>query len=417
MTAPAVTRLDVFYKDDGEAERVGGLAADRSNGRVYFQYDVAWLATGRELSPIQLPREIGTAVVSSPDPRKLHGLFGLFADALPDSWGMRVLDLALRRRGVDIQRLGPLDRLAFLGEHTMGALSFAPAIEWADRIEIPQTVDRLDRVAEQIYENAHIENGADIDALELAVGSAGGAQPKALHALDGRPQLIKFTPRRAGLGLRTDCGQIEEAYARMARAADIRMEPTRLLQTSDGRSHFAAERFDRTAAGGRRHVHTFGGLLGREAAGDADYDDLLRYARGLTGDARVIDEILRRLAFNLATLNDDDHLKNVAFLLDPREGWTLAPAYDLTYAPARARARGMSVAGHGVDATWSVVEALGAKYGVKAARARAIRDEVESRVAEWPAYAAAVGLGPATIEELATAFAERSAHLSVDSLT
>jgi len=429
-----ITRLDVYYQDDGEAEKVGGLALDRS-GTVHFQYDTGWLATGRELSPRQLPIEIGRTVVPAPDRRKLHGLHGLFADSLPDSWGMRVLDLALRRHGIDPQRAGPLDRLAYLGSRTMGALIFRPATRWPAQAARAASLDSLAAQAELVYEGTvdadlrtdrtdagGVVAATAVDELEHAAGTAGGAQPKVLVATspDGTSlvsganappgytaYLLKFTPRRDGLGLRTDCGQIEQAYARMAHDVGIDMPPTRLFPTADGRWHFAVERFDRTRAGGRRHVHTLGGLLGREASDDGDYDELLRLARALTGNMLALEEVLRRLCFNLAVLNDDDHLKNVAFRLDPTEGWQLAPAYDLTFAPTRRGERGMSVDWLEGETTWATVENLAARHSFKVARVREIRADIEACVERWPAYADQAHVPDADIVELAHAFKAR----------
>jgi len=418
-----VTRLDVFYQDDAPPERVGGLVVDRHGG-VHFQYAASWLETTRELSPYHLPLEKGLAVIPAPDRRHLHGLHGVFADSLPDHWGMQVMDRALRRHGIDPRQAGPLDRLAYLGNRTMGALTYRPAARWPRIAARATTLDLLATQSDLLHEGTVDVTApeAALDALEHAAGSAGGAQPKVLIATDSRgtrlmagieprrgdiAYLLKFTPRRSGLGLRADCGPIEQAYACMARDAGIRMPMTRLFRTSDGRLHFAAERFDRTANGGRRHVHTLGGLLGREAAGDGDYDELLRFARALTADARALEEVVRRLCFNLAVLNDDDHLKNVAFLLDPTSGWQLAPAYDLTYMPSHGGERGMTVDGRERAVTWDDVERLAARQSITPARVREMRAAIDACLDRWAAYAEEAGVPGTAITELADAFAAR----------
>ena len=426
-----IARLDVAYQDDGAPARVGGLAAD-DRGRVHFQYDAGWIARGLELSPYQLPVVLGSAVTAAPAARALYGLHGVFADSLPDSWGARVLDGALRRAGIAPEHAGPLDRLAWLGDRTMGALTYRPARGWPDDAARAITLDALASEAEAVVEGAVETRGASsdasgLDALERAAGSAGGAQPKVVVALSAdasrlvagpvappgyTPYLVKFTPTRDGVGLRTDGGTLEEAYARMARDAGVEVPPSRLLATSDGRLHFAVVRFDRSSAGGRRHIHTFGGLLGRAAADDGDYDELLRWTRALTGDARAVEAVVRRLWFSLRVLNDDDHLKNVAFRLDPADGWTLAPAYDLTYAPSPGGGRGMRVAGHDADVTWPVVATLAARHGVRPARAADLRDQVDAAVGRWEAHAGASRVPPASVAELDAAFVRRRARIA-----
>lgn len=423
-----VVRLDVYYQDDGPRELVGRLGED-ARGTIYFEYDATWVATGRELSPHQLPLALAGGVVRAPDPRSLHGLHGLFADSLPDSWGLRVMDRALRRAGLDPLQIGALDRLAYLGTRTMGALTYHPVMPWprhaAGTITLDQLAAEADVLVDRTAEDAPAADA--LDALERVAGSAGGAQPKVLIAADDDgstvrastephrgmvPYLLKFTPRRPGLGLRPDSGCIEQAYATMARGVGIQMGATRLFATTDGRLHFAAVRFDRTPAGGRRHVHTLGGLIGREPSAGGDYDELLRVARALTGDARVLDEILLRLAFNVAVLNDDDHVKNIAFRFDPVPGWQLAPAYDLTYAPSRRGERGMSVAGHEADVTWAVIATLAEQHSIPSARVDEIRASIEAMLDEWPAHAADARVPHATISELAASFAARRAQLA-----
>lgn len=423
-----VVRLDVHYQDDGPQQLVGRLGED-ARGTIYFEYDAAWVATGRELSPHQLPLALAGGVVRAPDPRSLHGLHGLFADSLPDSWGLRVIGRALRRAGLDPLHVGALDRLAFLGTRTMGALTYHPATPWPRRAAGAITLDQLAAEADLLVERTldDAPPADTLDALERVAGSAGGAQPKVLIAAtaDGTavrasaephrglvPYLLKFTPRRAGLGVRPDSGSIEQAYAAMARGVGIQMGATRLFATTDGRLHFAAVRFDRTPEGGRRHMHTLGGLIGREPSMGGDYDELLRVARALTADARVLDEIVVRLVFNVAVLNDDDHLKNIAFRFDPVAGWQLAPAYDLTYAPSRRGERGMSVAGHEADVTWGVIATLAERHSIPSARVNEIRASIEAVLDQWPAHAADARVPDATIAELAAAFATRRVQLA-----
>lgn len=423
-----VVRLDVYYQDDGPRELVGRLGED-ARGTIYFEYDAAWVATGRELSPHQLPLALAGGVVRAPDPRSLHGLHGLFADSLPDSWGLRVMGRALRRAGLDPLQIGALDRLAYLGTRTMGALTYHPATPWprhaAGKITFDQLAAEADLLVDRTPDDAPATDA--LDALERVAGSAGGAQPKVLIAAtaDGTtvragtephpgmvPYLLKFTPRQPGLGLRPYSGCIEQAYAVMARGVGIQMGATRLFATTDGRLHFAAVRFDRTPGGDRRHVHSLGGLIGREPGIGGDYDELLRVARALTGDARVLDEILLRLAFNVAVLNDDDHVKNIAFRFDPGSGWQLAPAYDLTYAPSRRGERGMSVAGHEADVTWAVIASLAEQHSIPSTRVNEIRASVEAVLDQWPAHAVDAHVPDATISELAASFAARRAQLA-----
>ncbi len=410
-----ITRVEVFYQDDGEPQLVGRLALD-ANAVAFFQYELAWIDGGRELSPVQLALALGRTVVEAPDKDKLHGLHGLFADSLPDDWGWRVMNSAFLRHGIQASKVTALDRLAYLGTRTMGALTYRPALDWPADTEQVATLDALAREAAMLDEGKRdLQSSAPsaIDQLERAAGTPGGAQPKLLYTADGKEYVLKFTPERERNRLRMDCGPIEQAYAQMAKDAGIDMPATRLFATTDGRLHFAALRFDRTASGGRRHVHTLGGLLGREASDDGDYDELLRVAGGLTGDARTFDAILLRLCFNLLVLNDDDHLKNVAFILDPTEGWQLAPAYDLTYSPSVRGERGLSVDGRGADVTWSTVEALAARHRVKRDRLREMRDAVERCIRNWETYASDAQVQPDSMKELESAFSQRAKSLAL----
>lgn len=424
-----VIRLEVDYRDDGEAVWVGSLARERS-GATYFQYAASWLASGRELSPFGLPLGSTGQPARAPDPRRLHGVHGLFADSLPDQWGLSLQNRMFRRHGMLLGRVGALDRLAYLGERTMGALTYRPERGPRQEDDHTPSVDELVAMADSASGDIQEPVTRDVDALEaleLAGGSPGGAQPKVLVTIapddtistarpgalptDARPCLLKFTPRRDEAGVRADQGAIEEGYARMARAAGLIVPPSRLLRTADGRAHFAVERFDRTPAGGRRHIHTLGGLLDREASDETDYRDFFRVARELTRRQADLETVWRHLCFNLFVLNDDDHSRNVAFLLDPVRGWSVAPAYDLTYAPGRGDQRGMTIAGHGLTATRRVARDCARAESLTAADVDRIYEEVRTAVADWPMIASEAGVSERAVHEIRQAMEQRRRDL------
>ncbi len=232
-----------------------------------------------------------------------------------------------------------------------------------------------------------------------------GVAPPSGHV----PVIVKFTPRTDRLGVRADAGPLEEAYGRTARAAGIEIPDSRLLRTSDGRRHFAVVRFDRTPSGGRRHVHTLGGLFDREAADSTDYSDFLAMARALTRDVRVLPEVFRRMYFNVAMLNDDDHSHNHAFILRPAATgpeWGLSPAYDVTFSPKNEGVRGMSVVGSD-SPTWLDMEALGRKHGLSTQQVWGIRDQVDAAVADWAKHAADAGVTEKSMSEVEMAIRQR----------
>lgn len=424
-------RLEVDYQDEAGPQWVGSLTLS-SAGMVFFQYAPTWLAQSLELSPMTLALESGRRPVSAPHPKTMHGLHGLFADSLPDQWGLRIQDRLFRRHGIPLHQVGALDRLALLGRRTMGALTYRPATaQMGEGAELTSLDDLLAEVdgLERELSRPRPEGGGTtaLDALEAAAGTAGGAQPKAVLAVTAagavrigahedlpsgyHPHLIKFTPERSELGLRRDAGVVEEAYARLARAAGIPVPPSRLLSTSDGRAHFTVERFDRTPTAGRRHVHTLAGLLGREASAGTDYSEYLRAAVELTRRQATGVDVLRRLCFNVLTLNDDDHARNVAFLLDPAGEWGLAPAYDLTFAPGRGDERGMAVAGHGRTMTRRIIMEFARQEGIGPRAADEVYEEVRTAVTGWSATAEAVGVSAESIEEIEQAMASRRHHL------
>ncbi|QYE37236.1 type II toxin-antitoxin system HipA family toxin (plasmid) [Polymorphobacter sp. PAMC 29334] len=397
MTALLDVRLDIGARQ----LKVGRLAwRDR---RALFEYAPEFLAAGLPLSPLRLPLKPGVQTAPR-DP--FAGMFGVFADSLPESYGRLMLDRRLRSVGRDPGALTPLDRLALVGEGGFGALRFVPADDMADdELSMPD-LDRLQAEALAVIAG---EPSDMLGALQRLGGSAGGARPKAqvwlgkddaslatAHAPGLAPWLVKF---RAP-GDPEDIGALEAAYNAMASAAGIEVAPWRLLPSRTGPGHFASQRFDRDVDG-PLHLHSLAGLLEADPDGaSVSYREYLRATQYLTRDVREVEATFRRMAFNVIAHNRDDHARNHAFLMNADGEWRLAPAFDLTFSPGPSGEHYLAVGGEGRRPTRVHVLAEGESAGLPAKRLETILEEVAAAVDQWPKLAAAVGMTSARIAEI-----------------
>ena len=330
--------LDVHLHAYGVWHYVGKLAAqDNQSGRILFQYAPEFLDAGINLSPFKLP--LSPEVKEDPK-RTFNGLFGVFNESLPDGWGLLLLDRSLRKRGASLHSWLPLQRLAMVGTHGMGALEYAPATERGEEGDV--TVAELDALAE---ESLRVLRDAPVDAEQLdrliqLNGSSAGARPKILvnvtddHRIvpqgaeepTGEPWIIKFRSAHEP----PDTGQVEYAYSMAAREAGLDMPETHLFPSATSPGYFGVKRFDRQQ-GMKVHVHTACGLLhASHREPSLTYESLLRLALLLTKDMREVVKMVRLMVFNVRSGNKDDHSKNFSFLLDKANQWRMAPAYDLT---------------------------------------------------------------------------------------
>ena len=388
---------------------VGELAED--SGRVYFEYAADFLATGLDLSPFRLPFEPGLFEHTD---REFGPLPGLFDDSLPDGWGLGLMDRHFRKLGLEPGQVGPLDRLAWLGTRTMGALTYHPP---AEREETDAGVFDLHDLARHSQEILAGRAADVLPQLLRAGGSPSGARPKVLVGLniataevvsgeDDLPEglehwIVKFAAREDA----ADAGPVEQAYSLMARVGGIDMPPSRLFETADGESFFGVKRFDR--AGNRRsHVHSFGNMIHADfRVPGGDYADLLKAAWVLTQNHQEVLKAFRRMAFNVLAHNRDDHVKNFAFVLDDSTGqWSLSPAYDLTCAPGPGGEHTMTVHGEGRRPTREDMLALGEQAGIAHRRANAIIDEVRAGVSRWRQFADQAHVAPAVAARIAERF-------------
>jgi serine/threonine-protein kinase HipA len=387
--------LEVHWNGEREA-RVGRLYQE-PRGTVFFEYDAAWRASGRELSPLYLPSETRGAV-TTPTPA-FGELHGLFQDALPDWWGERLMQRHFEDRGIPWKKVTALRKLACQGERKMGALAFLPDLDGADFTD--EMMVELGELVEAAREAIRGETGQVLAELLRSGMSPGGAQPKALLAISDDFKEIRLDDLPAvGFGswlIKFDTepvlheGRIEAVYALMARAAGITVPETKLLEAA-GSAHFLTRRFDRTAAGNKLHLHSYSGLTHTPLREGLDYTELMNLGRELTSDQRVVEEIFRRAVFNVMTANDDDHGRNHAFLMDGHGDWQLAPAFDVTLAtyPLASGFRAARVLGKASGIRRSDLKRLGDEQGVR--RVDEAIDQVLAAVADWERLATDHGL-------------------------
>jgi len=389
-------RVDVCW-DTGGGEVPVGTLAERDR-RVYFEYDAAFIDRGVELSPFNLPLRGG---VQEAPPTPFRGLHGVFADSLPDGWGMLLMDREFRQRGIGRERVTMLDRLAYIGRRGMGALTYHPATGPADRGTDEVALDTFAAQAGAVMEGSEEEI---LPELLRAGGSPGGARPKVVVGVrerDGRlvsgsdrlpdgyrGYIVKFMAREDP----ADAGAVELAYARMAQAAGIHMPHTRLFSTPAGARYFGAARFDRPP-GEKRHVHTLAGLLHADFRyPEVDYEAYLRATLYITRDHTAVVEAFRRMVYNVLAHNRDDHSRNFAFLMEPEGTWRHTPAYDLTFSSGPGGEHTMAVAGEGMQPTRKHFGDLARTMSISRVQQERVIDQVADAVARWMAFAEETGV-------------------------
>lgn len=406
--------------------RVGAVALDPGSGFYAFEYDRAWWDTGVELAPTTMPIE-GTSrtfVFPTLPPNTYHRLPAMIADSLPDDFGNALTTAYLANEGVVPDQITALDRLAYLGTRGIGALEFhpirGPRTRKATAIELSELVMAA---RSALSGQTETEEGLT-DAIShlIAVGtSAGGARAKAVVALNpitgelrsgqvpADPGFEQWLLKLDGigpdlaLGESGHFGRVEYAYYLMAVASGIEMTGCRLLEEG-GRAHFMSRRFDRADDGAKIHTQTLCaiGQLDFRQVGTHDYAQLfLQIERlGLGSDARA--EAFRRMVFNVATANCDDHPKNVSFLLPEGGQWRLSPAYDVTHAHAPGNRwiseHLMAVNGRRTGITRADVNEVGDRFGVPGAAG--ILEQILTVVAEWSTFAAAARVPEMTTHEV-----------------
>lgn len=357
--------------------RVVGTLALAANHKVVFQYDDSWLEQGFSISPFSLPLENQVFV---PTKDYFDGLFGVFADSLPDHWGRLLLKRLLLAHEQNPDKLTVIDRLAIVGKSGMGALTYYPEESFSEENDNTD----LDELAFQCQKILHTEYSDKLDELYRLGGTSGGARPKIMTTINDEDWVIKFSTHVDG----ENAGKMEYDYSCCARKCGITMSETKLFPSEVCEGYFGIKRFDRISdISGTKRVHmlTAAALLELDFEQPSlDYHSLMKLTKIITRDNKDdVENMFRRMCFNVFAHNRDDHSKNFTYLYEADEDkWHLSPAYDLTYSNTYYGEHTTSVDGNGRNPGRKELLAVGTGAGMKKTRCEEIIDEIEKKVKE-----------------------------------
>jgi serine/threonine-protein kinase HipA len=357
--------------------RVVGTLALAANHKVVFQYDDSWLEQGFSISPFSLPLENQVFV---PTKDYFDGLFGVFADSLPDHWGRLLLKRLLLAHEQNPDKLTVIDRLAIVGKSGMGALTYYPEQSFSEENDNTD----LDELAFQCQKILHTEYSDKLDELYRLGGTSGGARPKIMTTINDEDWIIKFSAHVDG----ENAGKMEYDYFCCARKCGITMSETKLFPSEVCEGYFGIKRFDRISdISGTKRVHmlTAAALLELDFEQPSlDYHSLMKLTKIITRDNKDdVENMFRRMCFNVFAHNRDDHSKNFTYLYDESaDSWRLSPAYDLTYSNTYYGEHTTTVDGNGRNPGKKELLAVGTMAGMKKELCMDIITEIKSCVNE-----------------------------------
>lgn len=407
---------------------IGYLTLAEGEQTAAFEYARDFAGSGIEVSPLRMP--LSNRVYQFPELSytSFHGLPGMLSDSLPDRFGNAIIDTWLATQGRKPESFNAVERLCYIGTRGMGALEFEPAIGKRAQSNTQVNIGKLVDLASEILTHRATlsvilsgrENEKAVRDILRVGSSAGGARAKAIIAWNPETNEVKSGQVEAGKGFEywlmkfdgvknnrdkeladpKGFGVIEYAYSKMATASGINMSPCRLFEEGS-RRHFMTRRFDRTADGGKLHMQSLAALAHFDfnMAGAYGYEQAVQVIRQLGLGMDAIEEMYRRMVFNIVARNQDDHVKNIAFLMDRRGVWSLAPAFDVIYSynPTGewTSAHQMTLNGKRDGFTRDDFITFAKTAMMKRGRAEVILGEVTSAVSRWRAVADEVGVNSA----------------------
>ena len=399
----------------------GAVAWDENTGLGTFEYDSNFIKSGWDLSPIKMPLNQKPGIFNFPELRtrsnsaidSFRGLPGLLADVLPDKYGNQLINAWLARNGRAPDDMNPVETLCFIGTRGIGALEFEPtwnhdtkasfSVELASLVEMAKNMLAQ---RENFKANLREQQKATLELLKIGT-SAGGARPKAVIAYNEQTGEVRSGQAKAPpgynhwlikldgvndeqVGESTGYGRVELAYYYMAKACGIDMMPSTLLVENE-RAHFMTRRFDREGADVKHHVQTWCAMEHYDfnEVSSFSYEQLFQTMRKLRLPYPAAEQMFRRMVFNIAAKNCDDHTKNFSFRLKKDHDWELSPAYDICYAyrPDSSWVSQHALSVNGKRRGISRHDLLVLARSINIKKAESIISEINERVQNWSEYA------------------------------
>ena len=407
--------------------RIGIIHQEVTKPYASFEYDTDFLNSGIEVSPLRMPLAKNIYEFPALTGEPFYGMPGLVADSLPDKFGNAVIEQWLMSLGKSLSDFTAIDRLCYTGKRGMGALEYVPASTDIKDIDENINVQEIVKFASDVLADREgislkAEDNLTYSQLVQVGSSAGGARAKAIIAWNEETNEVRSGQAQLGTGYdywlmkfdnvtkngdhgledKPEYTLIEYAYYLMAKKAGVTMNECRLYESA-GEHHFITKRFDREN-GRKLHMQSLGALthISYQEPGICGYELAAMYMKEVGISYKEIEQFYRRMVFNCLAVNQDDHVKNISFLMDRNGKWSLSPAYDITfsYNPANKwlRAHQMTVNGKTTGIELSDLLEAGSKMGIKERRCKDIIREVLTSVKEFPVYAEQVGIKEKTCQ-------------------
>lgn len=409
--------------------RIAIIHLGQEKSYVSFEYDKQFAKSGIEVAPIYMPLSNRVYEFPNLDSAAFRGVPGMIADSLPDTFGNAIINQWLASQGKTDRDFNVIDRLCYTGSRGMGALEYLPANGPVSEVNEPINVSEMVKFASDILNKRETVKLEMVDGLTynqlLQLGtSAGGARAKAVIAWNentneirsGQIKLEKdfdyWLMKFDGVSKNGDHGLddepeytlIEYAYYKMALLAGIEMSECRIFP-ENGHNHFMTKRFDRVC-GKKLHMQTLGAIahIDYNIPGLCSYEQAVSYMRQMNLDAKDIEQLYRRMVFNVLAVNQDDHVKNISFLMDKRGVWKLSPAYDVTFSYDAGNkwlsAHQMLINGKKENITLDDLTTSGRTMDISTKRCKKIISDVKTAVDKWTSIADEVGIREKTASDI-----------------
>ncbi len=409
-------------------KHIGSISQEENTNLMNFRYTDWAIDNNINLSPIMMPAERRTYRFPDLNRTSFNGVPGLIADSLPDKFGNAVINNWLLKQGRQPDTISAVERLCYIGERGMGALEYrpqtGPEISAAEKVDVDELVELASSILQQRKDfTVKPENEEDLGMLLKLGTSAGGARAKAIIAWNPKTNEIRSGQIKAGDdfeywilkldGVKENSdkekndeagyGKIEYAYYLMAKKCGIEIMECSLYQ-ENGRSHFMTKRFDRVNGGEKLHMQTLAALTHTDYnyPGIYSYEEAARIIRLLTNDQSQVEELYRRMIFNVLAMNQDDHVKNISFLMDKNLNWRLSPAYDVGFAynpeGDYTSRHQMTINGKQKGLEKEDLLVCGKNMGISRSKAVKIIDAVFEGVSCWDEFASIAGVAEKKME-------------------